>query len=151
MKGRQFCGISYVQADFPIGVDVGVEAASSSIGCCSSHGWCFGGVIYARSLSYNPAKLTTDIPLLNLTANCTFCQYAVSNSHRKGPVTSKNPNSYGVSGGPMIIAFTFLTSTSRQATAMAGNTLLVENIIGEISLVDIWRFAYIDLNPSGCH
>jgi len=34
--------------------------------------------------------------------------------------TSKNPNSYGVSWGPMIKALTFRTSISRQATARAG-------------------------------
>ena len=34
-------------------------------------------------------------------------------------LTSKKPNSYGVSGGPTIRALTFRTSTSRQATAMA--------------------------------
>jgi hypothetical protein len=45
--------------------------------------------------------MVTDIPLPNLTEN------------------SKNPNSYGVSGGPIMIAFTLRTSTSRQATARA--------------------------------
>ena len=33
--------------------------------------------------------------------------------------TSKKPNSYGVSGGPMIRALTCRTSMSRQATASA--------------------------------
>ncbi len=34
-------------------------------------------------------------------------------------LTSKNPNSYGVSGGPKIMARTLRTSTSRQATPIA--------------------------------
>ena len=50
---------------------------------------------------------------------------AVSNAGQHSTIksqadcTSKNPNSYGVSWGPMIKALTFRTSISRQATARA--------------------------------
>ncbi len=37
----------------------------------------------------------------------------------RASLTSKKPNSYGVSGGPMIRALTFRTSTSLHATARA--------------------------------
>jgi len=55
-------------------------------------------VFFSKVLHY---IMVTNIPLPNLTKN------------------SKNPNSYGVSGGPIMIAFTLRTSTSRQATARA--------------------------------
>lgn len=58
------------------------------------------------------------IPLLNLKSNCRYVSQLpiIADSFH---VTSKKPNSYGVSWGPMMRALTFRTSMSRQATARA--------------------------------
>jgi hypothetical protein len=59
------------------------------------------------------------VPLPNLRENfeiVTLDDSPCFDDHKR---TSKKPNSYGDSGGPIMIALTLRTSTSRQATASA--------------------------------
>lgn len=70
------------------------------------------------SIISGPSKYTfakLHCKLVFLVSFVSFAEFALV----EGWHTSKNPNSYGESGGPTMSARTLLTSASRQATAIA--------------------------------
>jgi hypothetical protein len=150
-----------VQAHFAIGIDVWVEPSPTRIRCSRRDGWALPRIVYRKSDAGVSISDTASEPLLNFMWNCvTFSNQPISlvplrgqdPNPYAGQPTSKKPNSYGVSCGPMISALTFRTSVSRQATARAktGRHLLVSRVFLKPNQISagVERLASLNLQRS---